>query len=259
MEIELCRGEIDLRPNETINLIGDIHSGSNSGYEIEVLKRHIKHLARTKKRRILWGGDLLDAQQFSGTPSVNLSSIEQDIEQFLEITKPIHEQTDAITWGNHEERLFRKHTGKGIMPNVLFGYLSIASKIEEKNPNLICSDLQKSVHLKINLPSGDSKNLVLKHGHKAGRTSYMSEHDEMLRLYSDIDIISLHHIHFPQWLITSQITIDGENKPVDIFRGSAYVAWSPFQDKKNLPPSQMGYWELSITKSGRIKPDFKRG
>ena len=257
--IKLAKVEVDISPRQNIYFMGDLHNGANSQNEKLILKKHIRKIEKDKTGVVFLGGDLLDVQQFGKHASIKRGSIENDIESFLSITEPIHPQIAGITWGNHEERLFRDPVGVGTMPNLLYGHMSIAEEIKEKNPELVCTDLQCSLFATVNMKGGDPINMIIKHGHRSGKQSQVREHDEILRLIPDLDIISLHHTHSPYWWPTTKIDMDGKIHPVHIFRGSAYVGWMPYQQKKNLPPPLMGCWKVKFTKSGRPKPQLLCG
>lgn len=242
-KVDLVKATIDMTKGAFV-LLGDFHHGNQTPHEILRERRMIRHLAKHPEYRIGLNGDIIDNPQVSNLPSDKIISIDKCLEETSKMLKPIYSQITCMDWGNHEERTFREPFGKGLAPNKLYGHFSLATEIQDVNPEAVYAPLMKGIHLNIETPV-KSYSLLMKHGF---RIVPFKEYDECLRTYQDLDVIMISHTHRPFVAPFCKINDDGTLKQGWFVRGGALTSWLPYQEKKNLPPSPLAFVKIPFRK-----------
>lgn len=207
----------------TIVFLADVHNN------YDYLSWAINKIKENPHWLVVINGDLFDADQFSTHPTRTVVSLESAVDEVTKMLKPIFKQIIGFVWGNHEERCFRRGTGKGTMPSY-FNVLFNAWKTVQSDAVII--EPMKALILRIRTNDKDWRCLV-KHGKSAGKNFGVMEFREVLATNEDIDAFVLSHVHIPEHKIVQRPTIE-DPREIHLIRTTAGVAFLPYQDKANL-------------------------
>lgn len=230
------------RKKITVVFLADVHNN------FEYLRWAVKQIRTHPDWKVVINGDLWDADQFSSHPTLSVTPLSTAVKQTIEILKPVFPQLVAFTWGNHEERCFRRSAGKGTMLNY-FDVFFEAWKAVNKNA-VVCKPM-KSLLLEVKTKNSVWRCLV-KHGKSAGKNFGVIEFREVLATNEDIDVFVLSHVHIPEWRIVKRATLD-DPRETHLVRTTAGVAFLPYQDRANLFISPLGLTKITFNKQVNVE------
>jgi predicted phosphodiesterase len=257
-KVEMITSELDLTHKvETIIALGDLHHGNQSLFDRQRELEAIKHIGKHPDWKVLINGDYIDCQQYGHHPNAeSFKSVDEELIETSNILKPIMPQIYGITQGNHEERIFREPSGRGNTPNTLYGHFSLAKDIQEKyNDQMVYAPLGRGVHINLNTLNGEQY-WVMKHGHKAGKTTQNVEFDNMAALYPDVSAIILGHTHNPSVSMRHKVLHDKNKSFTWFIRGGAYTSWLAYQEKHDLPPAPVCCIKMTLNNGKLKQPEF---
>lgn len=215
----------------TIAILADVHNN------FKYLKEQVNLIKSNPSWKVVINGDFFDADQYSNFPTNKVLPLEETINESIRIMNPIFNQTIAYVWGNHEERVFRNPSGKGIMPNPFQVFFNAWRNINESV--VICEPMSSLI---IN---ANNKRIIFKHGHKAGKNMGIIEFNDILETTEGIDAIVLSHTHLPMHATRCR-SDNGKLQHIDCIRTTSGVLFSPYQDRGNMYVSPLGLTKLFI-------------
>jgi len=225
-----------------IVILVDIHN--NWDYLQWAVEEILKH----PDWRVVINGDLFDANQYSVFPTTEVTSLRDNVRKAKEILRPIFPQIIAFLYGNHEERCFRRASGKGTTPSYfdvfIDAWLAVNPEGKEIKP-------MKSLLLKI-IKDGKIWRCLIKHGKSAGKNFGIMEFRELLAVNESIDIFVLAHVHIPMHIIVKRTTIE-DPRLVHLVRACAGIPFLPYQDKANLFIAPLGLTKLFFNKKLKVE------
>jgi len=245
-KIEEERIELTLVPTNgklKVIVLADVHSNWN------YLRWAVDEIRKNPDWRVVINGDLWDADQYSSHPTIGgVKSLSNDVQEAIKIMEPIFPQILAFTWGNHEERCFRKSSGKGTMPSYFDLFFQAWKMV---NPKAIIVEPMRGLLLKVATKDREWRCLI-KHGKSAGKNWGIIEFRDVMATNEDIDIFVLSHVHIPMYIMVKRPTID-DPRLIHLVRTCAGIAFLPYQDKANLYVAPLGLTKLCFNKEIKVE------
>lgn len=244
--------KIDSESPIVIAVLADVHNN------LEYLEWVVEEVQKHDNWYIVINGDLWDADQFSSHPTLKVKSLGESVREVRDILLPIADRIIGFVWGNHEERCFRRASGKGTMPS----YFDIFfESIKAKNPNFKQAEPMQGFIVEVTVKN-KTWCILFKHGKNAGKSFGILEFGEVLKANDDVDAVVLSHIHLPLHMIVKEIgtksieeeeDLDGEERIVHLVRTTAGIAFIPYQDKGNMFVSPLGLTKLYFNSELKVK------
>lgn len=244
--------EIKSETPVVIAVLADVHNN------LEYLKWFVTEVQKHDNWYVMINGDLWDANQFSSHPTLQVKSLAESVREVRDILLPIADRIIGFVWGNHEERCFRRASGKGTMPSYFDVFFE---SIKAKNPDFKDAKPMQSFIVDVQVKDKNWQ-ILFKHGKSAGKNFGILEFRDVLMPNDRIDAVVLSHIHLPLHMIVKEVATksieeeeieDAEERIVHFVRTTAGIAFLSYQDKGNMFVSPIGLTKLYFNNELKVE------